>query len=244
MKKSQDLTISPKHPQQCDCLFGRNRISLRANANFAIIFAISPPNNNDQLVHCEIRYWISSSFLQKKKKEYWKEKNPSLSHWIQWNGITCIYIYIYTKCNWKLCTIDRYYLNLGIIRISLNFLDIFNYTSFKDDIESIIAFIYEENTYSFVKMKQKAQKQNFCSLLIISSSKEKVAKVLIWSKIKLPMKNSCSSSSFNRILNTWMKKKRGKACEASRNVRSERGPETWRRATNTSSTKRGGRRFC
>lgn len=58
-------------------------------------------------------------------------------------------------------------------------------------------------------MKQKAQKQNFCSLLIISTSKEKVAKVLIWSKIKLPMKNS--SSSFNRIINTWMKKREKRA---------------------------------
>lgn len=135
---------------------------------------------------------------------------------------------ICTKVESKVSTID------------INFIGLFEY-NFKNDIESIVAFTYKENILiRSSKWKKKAKmkrKQNFCSLLIISNRKS--FDYSISSKIKLPdEKFFCFSSSFNRVLNTWKKKtekerKKRASIEASRNVRSERGPETWRRATNT-----------
>lgn len=59
---------------------------------------------------------------------------------------------ICTKVESKVSTID------------INFIGLFEY-NFKNDIESIVVFTCEENTYSFIQMKQKSKDETEAKFL-------------------------------------------------------------------------------
>lgn len=179
MSISQDLTISSK--RSAKTFIWQESYRSWCQCEFCDCLSNFSAKQQWPIVVCEIELLL----LSFKKGIQLKRKKIDLSHWIRWN--------ICTKWNRKLCTID------------INFIGLFEY-NFKNISRVLLHLLIKKTLIRSSRWNKKAKmkrKQNFCSLLIISNRKS--FDYSISSKIKLPdEKFFCFSSSFNRVLNTWI----------------------------------------